>query len=66
MTEIIRTAHGKCAACQKPFEPSDTRHDGQGRYGNTDWCRRCVDNCHDNESADHRCRICADPEPQGW
>ena len=49
----------QCAACQRPFDPSDTRWDGHNRSGNTDWCRACVDRCHDNDSADHRCRVCA-------
>lgn len=58
VTGIIRTAHGDCAACRKPFDPSDTRWDGHNRYQNTDWCRSCVDRCHEAD-ADHRCPGCA-------
>jgi hypothetical protein len=48
-----------CGKCKQPFDPADTRFDGRGRYASTPWCRGGVDRCHDNESADHRCVICA-------
>jgi hypothetical protein len=48
-----------CARCKKPFDPTDTRFDGRAQYKLTPYCRWCVDLCHDNESGDHRCVICA-------
>jgi hypothetical protein len=48
-----------CGKCRRPFDPADTRFDGHARFYLTAYCRRCVDLCHDNESADHRCVICA-------
>lgn len=48
-----------CASCCNPFDPTDTRFDGRARYrDNKPWCRACVDRCHDNEIADHRCAVC--------
>lgn len=48
-----------CGKCKTPFDPTDTRHDGHAQKRDTPYCRRCVDLCHDNEIADHRCVICA-------
>ena len=48
-----------CGKCKQPFDPADTRFDGHARFYLTPYCRGCVDRCHDNESADHRCVICA-------
>ena len=48
-----------CGKCRTAFDPSDTRFDGHARYYLTPYCKRCVDACHDNEIADHRCVICA-------
>ncbi|MCX5601581.1 hypothetical protein OOK29_25865 [Streptomyces phaeochromogenes] len=48
-----------CGKCKQPFDPTDTRFDGRARYHLTPYCRGCVDRCHDNEIADHRCVICA-------
>ncbi|MDX3249009.1 hypothetical protein [Streptomyces sp. ME18-1-4] len=48
-----------CGKCKTPFVPADTRFDGHARYYLTPFCKRCVDACHDNEIADHRCVICA-------
>jgi hypothetical protein len=48
-----------CGKCKRPFDPADTAFDGQARHYLTPYCRGCVDRCHDNESADHRCVICA-------
>ncbi|MGW4759563.1 hypothetical protein [Streptomyces chartreusis] len=48
-----------CGKCKAPFDPDDTRFDGHARYCDTAYCRGCVDRCHDNEIADHRCVICA-------
>jgi hypothetical protein len=48
-----------CGKCRQPFDPADTRFDGHARHRETPYCRRCVDLCHDNEIADHRCVICA-------
>jgi len=59
-TETVRTTRPPeaCQKCKTPFDPTDTRFDGRGRHNETPWCRGCVDRCHDNESADHRCVIC--------
>ncbi|MFF7880983.1 hypothetical protein ACH40F_08105 [Streptomyces sp. NPDC020794] len=48
-----------CGKCKRPFDPADTAFDGRARYHLTPYCRGCVDRCHDNEIADHRCVICA-------
>jgi hypothetical protein len=48
-----------CGKCRQPFDSADTRFDGRARHYLTPYCRGCVDRCHDNESADHRCVICA-------
>ncbi|MGW3025832.1 hypothetical protein [Streptomyces sp. NPDC001221] len=55
---ITAAAAETCAKCRQPFDPADTRFDGHARYYLTGYCRRCVDLCHDNETADHRCVIC--------
>ncbi len=47
-----------CGKCKTPFDPADTRFDGRARHGQTPFCRGCVDRCHDNEIADHRCAVC--------
>ncbi|MFF7067338.1 hypothetical protein [Streptomyces pseudovenezuelae] len=52
-------AEEACGKCRQPFDPADTRFDGRARYHETPYCRGCVDRCHDNEIADHRCVICA-------
>ncbi|MFI9304810.1 hypothetical protein ACIG0C_36360 [Kitasatospora aureofaciens] len=50
---------GTCARCGRQFDPDDTRHDGHARHALTDYCRACVDQCHESDNADHRCVICA-------
>jgi hypothetical protein len=52
-------AEEACGKCKTPFDPADTRFDGRAQYHETPYCRGCVDRCHDNEIADHRCVICA-------
>lgn len=47
----------RCRRCHRPFAPTDARHDGHARHGETPWCRACVDNCHEG-SAVHVCVIC--------
>lgn len=46
-----------CGRCATPFDPADTSFDGRARYGNTLFCRYCIDRCHEAD-ADHRCIIC--------
>lgn len=46
-----------CGRCRKPFDPTDTRFDGRARYGETPWCRSCVDNCHESQ-VEHACPVC--------
>jgi hypothetical protein len=53
----------RCGRCRWTFDPRDTRWDGHARYGDTPWCRRCVDVCHDG-GAEHVCAIC-DPARYG-
>lgn len=48
-----------CHACRRPYDPADTSMAGGAQYSGTYWCRRCVDACHGNETADHRCPVCA-------
>jgi hypothetical protein len=48
-----------CGKCKQPFDSADTSRTGSARFYLTPYCRRCVDLCHDNEIADHRCVICA-------
>ncbi|MEV7389589.1 hypothetical protein [Streptomyces sp. NPDC091215] len=48
-----------CGKCRQPFGPSEIFLNGRARYGDTPFCRSCVNRCHDNEIADHRCVICA-------
>lgn len=52
-------ASAACGKCKQPFDLADTRFDGRARFYLTPYCRGCVDRCHDNEIADHRCVICA-------
>ncbi|PYC83434.1 hypothetical protein C7C46_08855 [Streptomyces tateyamensis] len=48
----------QCGACRRPFDPNDRRWNGRAQHGDSPWCRSCIDRCHDNASADHRCLIC--------
>ncbi|MFH9072716.1 hypothetical protein [Streptomyces alboflavus] len=47
-----------CGKCGTPFAPADTRHDGHARHGLTDYCRRCVDRCHESTDFAHACAVC--------
>lgn len=47
-----------CGKFKRPFDPADPSFDGRAQYAATPYCRGCVDRCHDNNSADHRCVIC--------
>ncbi|MFG2780787.1 hypothetical protein ACGFY7_23405 [Streptomyces prunicolor] len=51
-------AEEACGKCKRPFDPADTRFGGRAPYADTPYCRGCVDRCHDNNSANHRCVIC--------
>ncbi|MEU3255839.1 hypothetical protein [Streptomyces sp. NPDC006997] len=62
-TEAAEQAKNQCGRCHKPFDPTDTRHDGHDRYASTPWCRRCIDNCRDG-GTEHVCVIC-DPARYG-
>ncbi|MFC9681319.1 hypothetical protein [Streptomyces sp. NPDC056948] len=57
--EPVEEPADACGKCKTPFDPADTRFDGHAQHGVTPYCRRCIDRCHDNEIADHRCVICA-------
>jgi hypothetical protein len=54
-----------CQSCAAEFNPGDTTSDGTARSGASPWCRRCVDRCHDNDAADHRCPVCSTPTRAG-
>jgi len=47
-----------CGKCKRPFDPADTRFDGNARHNETPYCRSCVDRCHESTDAFHRCVIC--------
>ncbi|MYS59286.1 MULTISPECIES: hypothetical protein [Streptomycetaceae] len=47
-----------CGRCRRAFDPTDTRHDGHARSGNSPFCRSCVDRCHESTDAFHVCAIC--------
>lgn len=47
-----------CGRCGTPFDPTDTRFDGRARHSLSDYCRRCVDRCHEATDAYHRCAVC--------
>lgn len=51
-------AEERCGRCNRPFDPTDTRWDGQARYAETPFCRSCIDRCHESTDAFHRCPIC--------
>lgn len=55
-TEAAERENNRCRRCRKPFDPTDLRHDGHGRYASTPWCRSCIDNCRDGH-AEHVCII---------
>jgi hypothetical protein len=55
--EAAERANNACKRCHRPFESTDTRFDGRGRYASTPWCRSCVDNCGDG-GTEHVCVIC--------
>lgn len=62
-TEADERAKHSCRLCRTPFDPNDATFDGRARHGETPWCRRCIDKCHDG-SAEHVCMIC-DPQRYG-
>lgn len=47
-----------CGRCREIFDPADMRWNGHAQYRSSGFCCRCVDLCHDSESADHRCPVC--------
>lgn len=49
-----------CANCGTAFV-TNTSFNGHARHKATQWCRRCVDRCHE-ASADHKCPICTTEE----
>jgi hypothetical protein len=52
----------KCKRCRRPFDPTDNESTGAARYAQTQFCRGCVDRCHESTDAFHQCPICADVE----
>lgn len=62
VTTAIEAARGPaerevCEKCRRPFDPADTRWDGQARQDEMPFCRNCVSRCHDTEIADHWCPV---------
>ncbi|NUS26093.1 MAG: hypothetical protein HOV92_17980 [Streptomyces sp.] len=57
-TSTVEERPAACGKCKTPFDPADTRHDGNAREGITSFCRRCVDRCHENSDAFHVCAVC--------
>jgi hypothetical protein len=55
--EADERANNACKRCHRPFDSTDTRFDGRGRYASTPWCRSCVDNCAGG-GTEHLCVIC--------
>lgn len=51
-----------CGKCRRPFDETDRRHDGHARAGDSPWCRRCVDRCHESTDFAHECVICREPD----
>ncbi|MFE7413153.1 hypothetical protein [Streptomyces laurentii] len=50
----------ECNRCGDAFDPADTKmHGAKRRYPASRFCCACVDGCHDNERADHRCVVCS-------
>ncbi len=48
----------RCAKCKMPFDPADRSFDGAAQYYQTEYCRRCVDRCHEATEFDHVCTVC--------
>jgi predicted Zn-ribbon and HTH transcriptional regulator len=49
---------GRCRKCLSPFNPDDTRHNGNARHADTPYCRYCVDLCRLSQAVLHLCEIC--------
>ncbi len=47
-----------CGRCNRAFDPTDTAWDGRARYRDTQWCRSCIDRCHESTDFAHVCAIC--------
>lgn len=54
-----------CGRCGRPFGPTDSRWGGHARYGDTPWCRACIDRCHESTDAGHQCAVCRAADAQG-
>jgi len=52
-------ASGACGRCDTPFDTTYTRFDGAARQGETEFCRRCVDRCHESTESAHACAVCS-------
>lgn len=48
----------RCLKCLSPFNPADTRHNGNARHADTPYCRYCVDLCRLSQAVLHLCEIC--------
>lgn len=51
-------SEGRCRKCLSPFNPEDTRFNGNARSGEGPYCRYCVDLCRQSQSFLHLCEIC--------
>lgn len=48
----------QCGRCHQRFESAGPAFDGRARYGDTPYCRRCIDRCHESTDSAHTCVIC--------
>ncbi|PBC80130.1 hypothetical protein BX265_4966 [Streptomyces sp. TLI_235] len=49
---------GTCARCGQQFDPTDTSFDGRARHALGDYCRSCVNRCHESTDFAHACPVC--------
>lgn len=59
LTYTARAGEPKCGRCSRLFDPTDKSFNGAARYGNSPFCRGCVDRCHESTDAFHQCPVCA-------
>lgn len=52
----------RCGRCRRPFDPDDKDPAGAARYGQSKFCKGCVDRCHESTDAFHECPVCAREE----
>lgn len=58
-------ATDECGRCGRPFDGTDPAFDGRARSGETLFCRRCADRCHESTDFAHSCAVCSGPTVGG-